>query len=226
MLLLTSQYAAPGQIVIGEDMQWDEARAFCQQKTGGDLLTVKDQATYDRLATLTQGYTHPVLIGLMSDSAGNWEWADGSFLDLDFLRAHSADQLEGVGENQVIPAPLSWILAVARALTKTRQGVFYPPSYAQDPNAGFHVSRTTTLLSFCLALFQENIGDCAGRIGTTATTSRPREATQLGAWPSPAAPQGSRAVLAGPRRRRHREEDTSRREHTCAAIYIVLRSSL
>ena len=205
MLLSTSQYAAPGQIVIGEDMQWDEARAFCQQKTGGDLLTVKDQATYDRLATLTQGYTHPVLIGLMSDSAGNWEWADGSFLDLDFLRAHSADQLEGVGENQ---------------------GVFYPPSYAQDPNAGFHVSRTTTLLSFCLASFQENIGDCAGRIGTTATTSRPREATRLGGWPSPAAPQGSRAVLAGPRRRRHREEDTSRREHTCAAIYIVLRSSL
>jgi len=156
MLLSTSQYAAPGQIVIGEDMQWDEARAFCQQKTGGDLLTVKDQATYDRLATLTQGYTNPVLIGLMSDSAGNWEWADGSFMDLDFLRAHSADQLEGVGENQVIPVPLSWILAVARALTKTRQGVFYPPSYAQDPNAGFHVSRTTTLLSFCLALFRKH----------------------------------------------------------------------
>ena len=135
MLLSTSQYAAPGQIVIGEDMQWDEARAFCQQKTGGDLLTVKDQATYDRLATLTQGYTNPVLIGLMSDSAGNWEWADGSFMDLDFLRAHSADQLEGVGENQ---------------------GVFYPPSYAQDPNAGFHVSRRTTLLSFCLALFRKH----------------------------------------------------------------------
>ena len=47
------------------------------------------------------GYTNPVIIGLMADGAGNWEWADGSPMDIDFLRAHSADQLGGVGENQV-----------------------------------------------------------------------------------------------------------------------------
>ena len=50
-------------------------------------------------------------------ATGNWEWVDGSPIDMDFLRAHSSDQLAGVGENQ---------------------GVFYPPTYAGDPNQGLH----------------------------------------------------------------------------------------
>ena len=49
-------FAAPGQIVIGEDMEWDEARSFCQEKTGGDLLSLHSQADYDKLAALTGKY--------------------------------------------------------------------------------------------------------------------------------------------------------------------------
>ena len=41
------------------------------------------------------GYTKPVMIGLHSDSAGNWEWTDGSPVDLTFLQAHSYDGLSG-----------------------------------------------------------------------------------------------------------------------------------
>ena len=58
-----------------------------------------------------------MLLWLRVTAAGNWEWADGSAIDMDFLRAHSSDQLAGVGENQ---------------------GVFYPPTYAGDPNQGLH----------------------------------------------------------------------------------------
>lgn len=100
-------FAAPGQIVIGEDMTFDEAENFCQVKTGGHLYSIHTQQDYDHLKEATVGYTKPVMIGLRSDSAGNWEWTDGSPVDLTWLRAHSDDGLEGVGENK---------------------GVFYPPT--------------------------------------------------------------------------------------------------
>ena len=104
---ICSFYAAPGQIVIGEDMTRDEARNFCQIKTGGDLYSIHTQAQYDHLKAALVGYTSPVMIGLQSDGTGNWEWADGSPVDLAFLRAHSDDGLEGTGETK---------------------GVFYPPT--------------------------------------------------------------------------------------------------
>ena len=45
------------------------------------------------------------MLGLHSDGAGNWEYTDGSLADMDFLRAHSNDQLEGVAENQMVFHP-------------------------------------------------------------------------------------------------------------------------
>ena len=145
-------YAAPGQVVIGEDMEWDEARRFCQEKTGGDLLSLHSQADYDKLAALTAGYTNPIIIGLMADGAGNWEWADGSAMDLDFLRAHSADQLGGVGENQ---------------------GVFYPPTYAGDPNQGLHDwdnrNQRTTMKAFAC----NSAGEARGGRGAAPTPPPP-----------------------------------------------------
>ena len=66
----------------------------------------------DCVQAATVGYTNPIIIGLMSDGAGNWEWADGSDVDMDFLRAHYADNLAGVGETVA---------------------VFYAPTDADDP---------------------------------------------------------------------------------------------
>ena len=37
---------------------------------------------YDKLKAASVGYTKPIMIGLRSDSAGNWEWTDGSPVDL------------------------------------------------------------------------------------------------------------------------------------------------
>ena len=46
---------------------------MCRREFGGHLLSIHDQQTMDKLITLTTGYTNPVLIGLQSDGAGNWE---------------------------------------------------------------------------------------------------------------------------------------------------------
>ena len=95
-------YAAPGSIGIGLAQAFDDAEEMCQTEFGGHLLSIHDQQTMNKLTTLTTGYTNPVLIGLRSDSAGNWEWADGSPTDMDFLRDLSADGLAGVNENQAV----------------------------------------------------------------------------------------------------------------------------
>jgi hypothetical protein len=59
------------------------------------LVSIHDQADYDRLATLTAGYTGPVLIGLYSDSAGNWQWKDGRPANMEFIMAHSYEPSQG-----------------------------------------------------------------------------------------------------------------------------------
>ena len=51
-------------------------------QTGGHLYSIHDQKDYDKLHLAVAGYTKPVMIGLHSDSAGNWEWTDGSPVDL------------------------------------------------------------------------------------------------------------------------------------------------
>eukprot|EP01052_Picozoa_sp_SAG31_P049774 SAG31_NODE_11059_length_1070_cov_1.430484_1_plen_86_part_10 len=75
-------YAAPGQIVIGEDMTHAEAENFCRVKTGGHLYSIHSQQDYDHLKEALVGYTKPVMIGLYSDSAGTWQWTDGSPVDM------------------------------------------------------------------------------------------------------------------------------------------------
>jgi hypothetical protein len=102
---ICSFYAAPGQIVIGEDMTFDEAENFCQVKTGGHLYSIHDQRDYDHLREALVGYNKPVMIGLSSDSEGNWEWTDGSPVDMTFLRAHSYDGLSGTDESRAVIYP-------------------------------------------------------------------------------------------------------------------------
>ena len=136
-------YAAQGQYAIGLGRTYDEARTFCRDYYGGDLASIHTQADYDRIADISQHYTQPLMLGLKSDGAGNWEWADGSRVltpanlyrlclsaslplclsvlhtcfteqvDTDFLRAHSFDGLQGTDETV---------------------GVFYPPICQADFN--------------------------------------------------------------------------------------------
>eukprot|EP01050_Picozoa_sp_SAG11_P032559 SAG11_NODE_10638_length_815_cov_1.079609_2_plen_107_part_01 len=69
------------------------------------------------------GYTEPVLIGGHSDAAGNWQWSDGEFFDLDFVRSHSWDSLldpdGGNSEDQLAIYPpvcdAEWTQAGGRA---------------------------------------------------------------------------------------------------------------
>eukprot|EP01052_Picozoa_sp_SAG31_P009316 SAG31_NODE_487_length_14980_cov_9.526376_9_plen_195_part_00 len=98
-------YAAPGTFAIGLDRHFDNANQFCADQYGGHLATIHSQEDYDKIADISAGWTQPLLIGLRSDSAGNWEWVDGSPVDIDFLKAHSADQLIGVDENQAVFYP-------------------------------------------------------------------------------------------------------------------------
>jgi hypothetical protein len=77
------------------------------------LLVVTD----DRIADISQHYTQPLMLGLKSDGAGNWAWADGSRVDQDFLMAHSFDGLAGVDESV---------------------GVFYPPVCQTGWDNGVH----------------------------------------------------------------------------------------
>jgi hypothetical protein len=104
-------YAARGQYAIGLGRTYDEARTFCHDYYGGDLASIHTQADYDRIADISQHYTQPLMLGLRSDGAGNWEWADGSRVDTDFLMAHSFDGLQGTDESV---------------------GVFYPPVCQAD----------------------------------------------------------------------------------------------
>ena len=60
---------------------WSLTRAALPQ-TGGHLYSIHDQKDYDKLKAASVGYTKPIMIGLRSDSAGNWEWTDGSPVDL------------------------------------------------------------------------------------------------------------------------------------------------
>jgi len=106
-------YAAQGQYAIGLGRTYDEARTFCHDYYGGDLASIHTQADYDRIADISQHYTQPLMLGLRSDGAGNWEWADGSRVDTDFLLAHSFDGLQGTDETV---------------------GVFYPPICQADFN--------------------------------------------------------------------------------------------
>ena len=73
---------------------WSLTRLGLSQ-TGGHLYSIHDQKDYDKLHLAVAGYTKPVMIGLHSDAAGNWEWTDGSPVDLTFLQAHSYDGLSG-----------------------------------------------------------------------------------------------------------------------------------
>ena len=95
-------YAAPAAIGIGLSQQFDGAEQMCREEFGGHLLSIHDQQTMDKLTTLTTGYTAPVLVGLRSDGAGNWEFSDGTTPNMDFLKSISADQLEGVNEDQAV----------------------------------------------------------------------------------------------------------------------------
>ena len=100
-------YATPGSFAIGLGRNYVEAEDFCQSYYGGHLASIHNQRDYDKIADLSEHYTQPLMLGLRSDGAGNWHWEDGSQLDIEFLRAHSNDNLEGVAESV---------------------GVFYPPT--------------------------------------------------------------------------------------------------
>ena len=100
-------YAAEGQFAFGTGRTRDEAESFCQAYYGGSLATIRNQADYDKIASLAQGYTNPIMIGLHSDGSGNWAWADPSqpAPDMTFLRAHSFDQLAGTDETNAVFYP-------------------------------------------------------------------------------------------------------------------------
>ena len=53
-------------------------RSCCRVQTGGHLYSIHDQRDYDKLKAASVGYNKPIMIGLRSDSAGNWEWTDVS----------------------------------------------------------------------------------------------------------------------------------------------------
>merc|ERR1711865_1202649 len=95
-------YTAPGAITIGLGRTWEDANTFCQTAYGGSLLSIHSQNDYNKLLTRANGYTAPIMIGLHSDGAGNWEWVDGSEVDMDFLPAHSADDLVGTDETVAV----------------------------------------------------------------------------------------------------------------------------
>jgi len=111
-------YAAPKSVAIGLHRNFSDANAFCQRTYGpkSHLATIHSQKDYDRLETLSSLWPHPILIGLYSDGKGNWQWVDGSPVDIKFLRAHSDDGLKG---------------------TEETQAAFYPPTAVQK-NKGLH----------------------------------------------------------------------------------------
>jgi hypothetical protein len=74
---------------------FDFADDFCYTTYGGQLSSLSTQYEYDQLVALANGVDEHYMLGLHSDGAGNWEFTDGSPADMDFLRAHSNDNLEG-----------------------------------------------------------------------------------------------------------------------------------
>ena len=85
-------YAAPDTFAIGLNRGYSDAEAFCQSQYNGHLASIHTQHDYDKLMTMATGYTLPILVGGRLDD-GEWSWEDGSFFDLDFITAHSWDQL-------------------------------------------------------------------------------------------------------------------------------------
>ena len=75
-------FAAEGQFAIGVGRTYDQAEDFCEAYYGGHLAKIRNQADYDKIADLARGYTQPLMIGLHSDGAGNWVWADGTAADM------------------------------------------------------------------------------------------------------------------------------------------------
>jgi hypothetical protein len=121
-------YGAPGDMGFGLGKEWDDAEQACVENFGGHLVSIHDQADYDRLATLTAGYTGPVLIGLYSDSAGNWQWKDGRPANMEFIMAHSYEPSQGdygVG-----------ISNDATSGTKENQAAFHWPTHSSADGAG------------------------------------------------------------------------------------------
>jgi len=106
-------YAASGTFTIGLGRNRAEAEDFCQDYYGGHLASIHNQEDYDKIADLSQHYTQPLMIGLVGDGAGNWEWMDGSQVDNEWLVAHSFDGLD-------------WDVSDAHPQGET-QVVFYPP---------------------------------------------------------------------------------------------------
>jgi hypothetical protein len=86
---------------------FDFADDFCYTTYGGQLSSLSTQYEYDQLVALANGVDEHYMLGLHSDGAGNWEFTDGSPADMDFLRAHSNDNLEGVAEDQMVFHPSS-----------------------------------------------------------------------------------------------------------------------
>ena len=103
-------YAAPDTFVIGLDRSYTDAEAFCQSQYHGHLASIKTQADYDKIMQMATGYTSPLLLGgKLGGDPPVWTWEDGSYFDLDFVEAHSWDQLatmEGNDqENQMVLYP-------------------------------------------------------------------------------------------------------------------------
>ena len=105
-------YVAEGSFTIGLGRNRAEAEDFCQSYYGGHLASIHTQEEYDKIADLTQFYTQPLMIGLTSDTAGNWAWMDGTPVDTAWLVAHSFDGLVDApgaghpqGESQVVFYP-------------------------------------------------------------------------------------------------------------------------
>ena len=112
-------FSAPGTLAIGLNRAFDDANQFCADRYGGHLATIHSVQDYEKLAQVAAGWNQPLMIGLKSDGAGNWQWVDGSHVDTDLLVAHSFDGLKGIDETV---------------------GVFYPPVCQTGWDNGVHQS--------------------------------------------------------------------------------------
>merc|ERR1712146_605003 len=77
-------YVASDSFAIGLGRNRVEAEDFCQSYYGGHLASIHNQAEYDKIADLAQHYTQPLMIGLVGDNAGNWEWMDGTQVETEW----------------------------------------------------------------------------------------------------------------------------------------------
>ena len=51
----------------------DDANQFCADRYGGHLATIHSVQDYEKLAQVAAGWNQPLMIGLKSDGAGNWQ---------------------------------------------------------------------------------------------------------------------------------------------------------